>query len=836
MTSATTPMRNAEDSSVSDIDVRIETSPVRPGPASTTHPEGGVPDELAILPLREAVLFPQAVIPLAVARPSSVRAVDEAVLGSRLIGVLTQHDAVQEAPAPHDLHRTGTVATIHRMLKQSDGAIRLVVQGLERFRVLEFTQTTPHLRARIQRVPDIVPASDDVEAQALGRQAQTLFQRIVELSPALSDDLLPLVSGAGDAGQMIDLIAAVLPSLTTVERQTLLETPDVKARLKTLVAALTKEAEVLELGSKIHSQIQSEMTKTQREYYLREQLKAIQKELGEGDDRSQELTELREKIESVGMSEEAHREALRELDRLTKMPPAAAEYSVARTYLEWLTALPWRKETPDHIDLVRARAVLDEDHWGLGKIKERLLEHLAVRKMRPEGKAPILCFVGPPGVGKTSLGRSIARALGRKFHRIALGGMRDEAEIRGHRRTYIGALPGQIVQGLRRCESKNPVFMLDEIDKLGFDFRGDPASALLEVLDPEQNSTFRDHYLDVPFDLSRVLFITTANLLDPVPAPLRDRMEIIELPGYTEDEKVQIARRHLCPKQTSEHGLELGADITFTEPALRLLVRSYTREAGVRGLEREIAALCRKVARQRAEGDSTSVTVDPARVTALLGAPRFLLEEEIAERSRTPGVAVGLAWTPSGGDVLFVEASGMPGGKSLTLTGQLGDVMKESAQAAVSWVRAHAAELGVAPDFWMRSDFHLHVPAGGIPKDGPSAGVTMATALVSLLRGEPIRPGLAMTGEITLSGRVLPVGGIKEKVLAAHRAGLTAVILPHQNERQLLEDVPAEVRAQLEIHLVRSVAEVLHIALPDGARWSALGGELELELAGKGAP
>jgi ATP-dependent Lon protease len=815
---------------MNETDIRIETSPAPPGPA---RPDAGKPDELAILPLREAVLFPQAVIPLAVARPSSVRAVDEAVLGHRLIGVVAQRDGTQEAPVPQDLHRTGTVATIHRMLKQSDGTIRLVVQGVERFRVVEFTQTTPHLRARIERVPDIAPAADDVEAQALGRQAQTLFARIVELSPALSDDLLPLVSAVGDAGGMIDLIAAALPSLTTVERQTLLETPDVKARLKALVESLTKEVEVLELGSKIHSQIQSEMTKTQREYYLREQLKAIQRELGEGDERGQELTELREKIESAGMSEEAHREAMRELDRLTKMPPAAAEYSVARTYLEWLTALPWRKETPDDIDLVRARAVLDEDHWGLGKIKERLLEHLAVRKIRPEGKAPILCFVGPPGVGKTSLGRSIARALGRKFHRIALGGMRDEAEIRGHRRTYIGALPGQIVQGLRRCESKNPVFMLDEVDKLGYDFRGDPASALLEVLDPEQNSTFRDHYLDVPFDLSRVLFITTANLLDPVPAPLRDRMEIIELPGYTEDEKVEIARRHLCPKQAAEHGLGLDQDITFTDAALRLLVRSYTREAGVRSLEREIAALCRKVARRRAEGELAPVTIDPARVTALLGGPRFLLEEEIAERSRTPGVAVGLAWTPTGGDVLFVEASRMQGGKSLTLTGQLGDVMKESAQAAVSWVRAHAAELGVAPDFWMRSDLHLHVPAGAIPKDGPSAGVTMATALVSLLRDQAIRPGLAMTGEITLSGRVLPVGGIKEKVLAAHRSGLTTVILPHQNERQLLEDVPAEVRAQLEVHLVRNVAEVLHIALPDAVRWNPLDGELGLELVGR---
>jgi ATP-dependent Lon protease len=815
---------------MSEETLRIETRAAEP---ETGRPAAS-PGELPILPLRETVLFPQAVIPLAAARPATVRAVDEAVLGGRLIGVIAQRDATVEAPAPQDLHRTGTVAVIHRMLKQPDGSIRLVVQGIERFRVTEFVQMTPHLRARIERVADVAPGADDLEGEALARQTLALFERIVELSPTLSDDLVTLVSSAGEPGRMADLMAAALPSLTVDQRQTLLETPDVKARLRTLVGALSKEAEVLELGSKIHSQIQSEMTKTQREYYLREQLKAIQKELGEGDERGQELAELRKKIEEAGLPEEAQREATRELDRLAAMPQASAEYTVARTYLEWLASLPWRKETPDDIDLARARAVLDEDHWGLAKVKERILEHLAVRKVRPEGKAPILCFVGPPGVGKTSLGRSIARALGRKFHRIALGGIRDEAEIRGHRRTYIGALPGQIIQGLRRCESRNPVFMLDEVDKLGFDFRGDPASALLEVLDPEQNSTFRDHYLDVPFDLSRVMFITTANVLDPVPGPLRDRMEIIELAGYTEDEKLEIAKRHICPRQAAEHGLALGQDVTFTDEALRLVARSYTREAGVRSLEREVAALCRKVARRRAEGDASPVTIDPERVAAFLGAPRFLPEEEIAERARTPGVAVGLAWTPVGGDVLFVEASKMPGGgKSLTLTGQLGDVMKESAQAAVSWVRAHAAELGIQPHFWTRYDLHVHVPAGAIPKDGPSAGVTLATALVSLLLDQPVRPGLAMTGEITLAGRVLPVGGIKEKVLAAHRAGLTTVVLPRRNERQLLEDVPPEVRAQLEIHLVSSVAEVLQVALPDGAGWDAAGGSLEPALSGK---
>ena len=786
------------------------------------EPGPGPPDELPILPLREAVLFPHAVVPLAVGRPFSVRLVDEAVRGTRLVGVVLQRDGALETPAEPDLHGFGTVAIIQRMLKQPDGTIRLVLQGLERFRILEFTRSSPYFTARVERLTDVMPASDDLEFQALTRQTLVLFQRIIELSPMLGDELLALVTSAGDAGQMADLMAAAFPSLTADRRQALLETRDVSARLKTLAAALAKEVDVLELGSKIHSQIQSEMTKTQREYYLREQMKAIQKELGEGDERSQELAELRERVEAAGMSEEAHREAVRELDRLTKMPPAAAEYTVARTYLEWLVALPWQRETADDVhlgDLGRARVVLDEDHWGLDKIKDRILEHLAVRKIRPDGKAPILCFVGPPGVGKTSLGRSIARALGRKFHRISLGGMRDEAEIRGHRRTYIGALPGQIIQGLRRVESKNPVFMLDEVDKLGHDFRGDPAAALLEVLDLEQNATFRDHYLDVSFDLSRVLFLTTANLLDPIPPALRDRMEVIQLAGYTEDEKVQIAKVHICPKQAAEHGLALGQDLTFTDEALRLLARSYTREAGVRGLEREVATLCRKVARRRVEGQTGLVTIGPERVELLLGAPRFLPEAELEERTRVPGVAVGLAWTPFGGDILFVEASGMPGGKTLTLTGQLGDVMRESAQAAVSWVRAHASELGIDPSFWSQYDLHLHVPSGAIPKDGPSAGITLATALVSLLRGQPTQPHLAMTGEITLSGRVLPVGGIKEKVLAAHRAGVTTLILPRLNRQALLEDVPSEIRARLDIHFVSSVSEVLRIALPSAPPW-----------------
>jgi ATP-dependent Lon protease len=792
-----------------------------------------VPDILAILPLRGAVLFPQAVMPLGAGRPSSVRLIEEAVQAGRLVGTVAQRDPADDAPTRDGLHDVGTVTAIHKALKQPDGTLRIIAQGLGRFRIVEIVESTPYLKARIEAIVEDERA-DDLEVQALQRSVASLFHNVVALSPTLPDELAGVIARVDGPGAVADLVAASLPTLPLALKQELLETPDVKDRLSKLAAALAKEAEVLQLGSKIQSEVQSEMSKTQREYYLREQLKAIQKELGEGDDRTQEIDALRAKIEAAGMPEEARAEALRELERLAKMPPAAAEYTVARTYIDWLVAMPWTPETTDVVDVPSARAILDEDHEGLDKVKDRILEYLAVKKIRPAGRDPILCFVGPPGVGKTSLGKSIARALGRKFHRMSLGGMRDEAEIRGHRRTYIGALPGQIVQGLRRAGTKNPVLMLDEIDKLGMDFRGDPASALLEVLDPEQNATFRDHYLDVPFDLSRVLFITTANVIDTIPGPLRDRMEIIPLAGYTEEEKVAIAQKHLVPKQAREHGLVPGEDITFGPEALRLLARGYTREAGVRSLEREIAALCRKTTRRRAEGDVAPVTVDPARVMALLGSPRFLPEEEIADRTSAPGVAVGLAWTPTGGDVLFVEASRMPGGKSLTLTGQLGDVMKESAQAAVSWVRAHAAELGIAPDFWMRSDVHLHVPAGAIPKDGPSAGVTLATALVSLLRDQAIRPGLAMTGEITLSGRVLPVGGIKEKVLAAHRAGLRTLVLPRQNERQLLEDVPAEVRGQLEVHLVGNVAEVLHLALPDASRWDPLGAELEPELVGKG--
>ena len=774
---------------------------------------GLVPDILAILPLRGTVLLPHAVLPLGAGRPSSVRLIEDAVQSGRLVGAVMQRDPQQDAPGLDGLHPVGTVTVIHKAVKQADGSLRLIVQGLGRFRLLEVLEREPFLRARVEPIDEPAPATD-VELEALVRSVRSLFEKVVALSPGLPDELITVVGNADAPGEVADLIAATLPTLGNELKQELLETIDVRTRLQKLAGALAKEAEVLELGSKIQSEVQSEVSKTQREYYLREQLKAIQKELGGSDDRTQEIESLRQKIDAAGMTEEAHNEALRELDRLAKMPPAAAEYTVARTYIDWLVAMPWAQETTDAVDLPRSRTILDEDHEGLEKVKDRILEYLAVKKIRPGGRDPILCFVGPPGVGKTSLGRSIARALGRKFHRISLGGMRDEAEIRGHRRTYIGALPGQIAQGLRRAGSKNPVLMLDEIDKLGMDFRGDPASALLEVLDPEQNAAFRDHYLDVPFDLSRVLFITTANVLDTVPGPLRDRMEIIHLAGYTEEEKVAIARRHLVPKQAREHGLMPEQDIEFTPEALRLLTRGYTREAGVRSLEREIASVCRKVARRRAEGETDSARITPDTVTSFLGTPRFEFEE-LEERTRIPGVVTGLAWTPAGGDILFVEATRMPGTHTLTLTGQLGDVMKESAQTALAWVRSHTGELGIERDFWERSDIHVHVPAGAIPKDGPSAGVTMAASLVSLLTGRAVRPALAMTGEVSLSGRVLPVGGIKEKVLAAHRAGVRTVILPRRNEKSLLEDVPQAVREAMTFHLVDSIPQVLDAAFDE---------------------
>ncbi len=782
----------------------------------TTDRPLAVPSELPILPLRDTVLFPNSFMPLAVAREASVRLIDDAMSGAKLIGVFTQRDASIEEPTINDLYTVGTLSHVHKMFKLPDGSLRLIVQGLSRLTLDEITASRPYLRGRVSPAAESLDEGQRLEIDALLRNIKTSFQQVVSLSPLLSDDLQTLAANITEPGRLSDFIASSLTTITTTVKQEVLEKLDVRERMDALNRILIKELEVLELGSKIQSQVQSEVGRNQREYFLREQLKAIQKELGEGDDQTKDIEELQEKIDAAGMPEAVRKEALRELDRLARMPVAAAEYTVSRTYMDWLVTLPWQKHTDEVIDLPKTKDILDADHSGLEKAKDRILEYLAVRKLNPDVKGPILCFAGPPGVGKTSLAKSIARSLGRKFVRVSLGGMRDEAEIRGHRRTYIGALPGQIIQGLRRAESRNPVFILDEIDKLGADFRGDPASALLEVLDPEQNNSFRDHYLDVPFDLSDVLFITTANVLHPIPPALRDRMEVLEIPGYTEEEKLAIARDHLLQKQISNHGLT-SEQLVITDEALATVIRGYTREAGVRNLEREIGALCRKAARRRAEGDETSLTIDPTVVMDMLGAPTFL-DEEIEERTKDPGVAIGLAWTPAGGDVLLVEASRMPGSGTLTLTGQLGDVMKESARAALSWFRAHAAAYGADPDFFKNAEIHLHVPSGAIPKDGPSAGVTIATSLASELTRRPVRGDIAMTGEVTLSGRVLPVGGIKEKVLAARRVGIREVILPRQNEKNVKEDLSDELRRELTIHYVQTVDEVLLLALTPAAK------------------
>ena len=787
--------RNFED--IEDISQRIHT----------------IPEELPILPVRDAVIFPNAVIPLNVGRESSVKLINDVQQGDGMLVVLTQRDKRVDAPVPSDLYEIGTVSMVHRAMKTPEGNLFLIIMGVARVRVTEFTQFEPYLRGKINTVQDDKEDENSVDFQALRRTVIGQFERIVKLSPQLPDDLQTIVVNMEDSSRLADYIATNLPNLSIVAKQFVLERSSVRDRLDFLHTELAKELEVLELRTKIQSQVQEEVGKSQREYFLREQLRAIQRELGESDDSQREIEELRQKVEASGMPEDARKEADRELARLSRMSPAAAEYTVSRSYLDWLVTVPWNVLTTEQIDLHKAKDVLNRDHYDLDKIKERILEYLAVIELKPGGKAPILCFVGPPGVGKTSLGRSIAEAMGRKFVRVSLGGMRDEAEIRGHRRTYIGALPGQIIQNIRRAGSRDPVFMLDEIDKLGTDFRGDPASALLEVLDPEQNSTFRDHYLDVAFDLSRIFFITTANVLDTIPSALRDRMEVIELPGYTEEEKLQIARRYLVPRGRDNNGLK-PEQIEFEDAALLMVVRHYTRETGVRNLEREISGICRKQARRMLEGKGDHLLVTREVVEEFLGLPRYRPEEEVEERVNRPGVVLGLAWTPVGGDVLFVEANIAKGARHLTVTGQIGEVMQESTKAALTWVRSKADELGLDPDFYKDTDIHVHVPAGSIPKDGPSAGVTMVTAIASALKNTVVKRRLAMTGEITLSGHVLPVGGIKEKVLAARRAGITELIIPLQNEKNVREDIQPELLKDIKIHYVRMIDEVLNLAFP----------------------
>ncbi len=768
---------------------------------------------LPVLPVRDTVLFPHAVLPLTVGRESSVQLINS--LGEdKTIVVVAQREARVDSPQPTDLFAVGSLAIVHKVVRMPNQSLFVFAEGLERVKVTEYTQLTPFMLATVETIPE-TPAPKGAEIEALQRNVLTLFQQIVAGSPTLSDELSTVAGNIDDAGRMVDFIASSLPSLNTRDKQDVLETPDVRVRLEKINQHLAKELEVQQLRNKIQSEVQDRVQQTQREYYLREQMKAIQKELGEQDETTRDTEDLRQKIESAGMPEDVKKEALKELGRLARMSPMAADYSMTRSYIEWLAILPWQKSSGVEVDIPKAKEILDADHYDLTKVKDRILDYLSVRRLRPSMKGPILCFVGPPGVGKTSLGKSIARALGRKFVRLSLGGVHDEAEIRGHRRTYIGALPGQIMQGIRRAETNDPVFMLDEIDKVGRDFRGDPGSALLEALDPEQNFSFRDNYLDVPFDLSKVLFITTANMLDPIAEPLRDRMEIIELQGYTEEEKVHIAFQYLVPRQIEENGVT-AEQIEFPEETIRFIIRHYTREAGVRSLERTIGTICRKQARRIAEGKTEKLVVTPELVqqTDMLGGMKIRTEGEIAERTKRAGVAVGLAWTPTGGDVLFVEANKMKGKGGFTMTGQLGQVMQESMQAALTWVRSNAKELGIDEGFFADHDIHIHVPAGAIPKDGPSAGVTMVTALVSLLTERPVRPLTAMTGEITLSGNVLPIGGIKEKTLAAKRAGVKDIILPAENRQNVEEDLTPEQLTGINMHYVKTIQELLDIALP----------------------
>jgi ATP-dependent Lon protease len=768
-----------------------------------------VPPILAVLPLKETVVFPQSMTPLAIGQERSIKLVDDVASGDRMLALVTVKNEDEETPGWDDLHEIGTAAVVHKLIRIPDGSLRILVQGVRRIHLDRRIQDEPYLAGEFSEVPEVVEESKELEA--LTRNVQNQFASIIAALPYLPEELQIAAANVDDPTVLSYLIASTM-RLKTGEKQQLLETANVEERLRAISAILSRELEVIELGTKIQSQVQSEMEKGQREYFLRQQLKAIQEELGEGDEQQAEVNELRGRLAELALPEDVRKAAERELSRLEKLPPAAAEYGVIRTYLDWILILPWDKATDDNLDLEQARRILDEDHYDLEKVKDRIVEYLAVSKLKGDVSGPILCFVGPPGVGKTSLGQSIARTLGRKFTRISVGGVRDEAEIRGHRRTYIGALPGTIIRALRDAESKNPVFLIDEIDKMGADWRGDPASAMLEVLDPEQNSTFRDHYLDLPFDLSKILFICTANQLETIPGPLLDRMDVIQLSGYTEDEKIQIARRYLLPKQLEAHGLS-AEQVEVGNDALRTIVREYTREAGLRNLERRIADVLRKTARRVAEGATDHVQVDDAAVREALGPRRFA--GETRKRTSDPGVATGLAVTAVGGDVLFIEATAYPGKGGLRITGQLGEVMQESAQAALSWVRGNAGRLGIDEGWFAEHDLHIHVPAGAVPKDGPSAGVTMATALVSLATGRTVSEDVGMTGEITLTGQVLQIGGVREKVLAAQRAGLKKVILPHENEADLSE-LPDETRNEMTFVLAETADEVLDAALVGG--------------------
>jgi len=776
--------------------------------------ENGEGRSLPVLPVRDTVLFPHAVLPLTVGRESSIQLI-QSLGDEKTIVVVAQRDARMDSPQPTDLYAYGTLATVHKVVKMPNQSLFVFTEGTERVKLGMFSQIEPFMTASVEPVPEIVPEKGS-ESEALQRNVLSEFQQIVTSSPTLSDELQTIAMNIEDPGRLVDFIASSLPFLATTDKQELLETPDVTARLERINKHLAKELEVQQLRNKIQSEVQDQVQQSQRDYYLREQMKAIQKELGDADEGQKDIEDLREKIEAAGMPEETKKEALKELNRLSRMSPMAADYSLTRNYIEWLAVLPWSKSSGSEVDIVKGKQILDEDHYDLKKVKDRILDYLSVRRLKPDMKGPILCFVGPPGVGKTSLGRSIAKALDRKFQRISLGGMHDEAEIRGHRRTYIGALPGQIIQNLRRAGTNDPVFMLDEIDKLGRDFRGDPSSALLETLDPEQNNTFRDNYLDQPFDLSKVLFICTANQLDPIPPPLLDRMEIIELQGYTEEEKSHIAFRYLIPRQIKENGIQPD-NIEFPADSVGYIVRHYTREAVVRKLEQLIGTVCRKQARRIAEGLTDKLTVTREVIQEFLGGIKVRVDTEIAERTKRAGVAVGLAWTPAGGDILFIEANRMKGKGGFKMTGQIGEVMQESMQAALTWVRSNATSLGLTEDFTNDMDIHIHVPAGAIPKDGPSAGVTMATVLVSLMTDTPVRPLTAMTGEITLSGNVLPVGGIKEKFLAAKRAGVKDVILPAENRQNVEEDLMPEQIAGVNIHYASRIEDVLAVALPKSA-------------------